>query len=81
MGSVGIAGWIATLAFPGLLIWGFFADEVGPKAIAVFVVLGAVAWMGLPAMRPGSAYLVTSALAVLDIVLVLMVFKGDIRLS
>jgi hypothetical protein len=32
-------------------------------------------------MPPGGAYLVTPALAVLDIVLVLLVFKRDFRIT
>ena len=81
MGSVGIAGWIALLAFPSLLVWGYVCDELGPKAVTIFVALGVIAWVGLSELRPGGAYLVTAALAVLDIVLVLIVFRGDIRLS
>jgi len=81
VGSVGIAAWIAALAFPILLIWGFLSDELGPKALVVFVLLGAAARFGLPAVSPGGGYLVTSALAVLDIVLVLLIFKRDIRIT
>ena len=81
MGSPQIAQWIATLAFPILLILGFISDELGPKWIAVFAILGAATWIGLPRFLPSGAYLVTPALAVLDIVLVLMVFKRDIRIG
>ena len=81
MGSPAIAGWIALLAFPCLLAWGFVSEELGRKAVAAFVVLGVFAWIGLPRLSPSGGYFVTPMLAVLDIVLVLMVFKRDIRFS
>jgi len=54
---------------------------LGRKAVAAFVVLGVFAWIGLPRLSPSGGYFVTPMLAVLDIVLVLMVFKRDIRFS
>ena len=81
MGSPAIAGWIALLAFSCLLGWGFVTEELSRKAVATFLVLGVLAWMGLPRLSLSGGYLVTPALAVLDVLLVLMVFKRDIRLS
>jgi hypothetical protein len=80
MGSVGLAAWIARLAFPILLARGWLSGELGPKATAVFVALGLLAWIGLP-LLPNGVNFVTSALAVLDIGLVLLVFKRDIRIG
>jgi len=48
------------------------------RAIAIFVVLAAIALFGLPHLQ---ANLVTSALAVIDIALVFIVFKGDVRIG
>ncbi|HET9358300.1 MAG TPA: hypothetical protein VFO58_01035 [Vicinamibacterales bacterium] len=80
MGSVGVAAWIAGIAFPTLLLIGWLTGELGPKAAAAFAILGAAAWIGLPRI-PNGAMLVTPALAVMDIVLVLVVFKRDIRIG
>lgn len=79
MGSITIAAWIAKLAFIALLALGIAYDEIGPRGAAVFLVLGAGAWFGLP--RVGGEALVTSVLAVVDIALVFVVFKGDVRLG
>ena len=80
MGSVGIAAWVAKIAFVALLIWGAASGELRPKSIAVFLVLGVAAWIGLPYAPRGSDF-VTSALALIDIALVFAVFKRDIRLT
>lgn len=81
MVTVGVAAWIARLAFPALLIVGWMRGELGPKAALVFVILGLAAWFGLPRLLPNGENYVTSALALLDVVLVLAVFKGDVRLT
>jgi hypothetical protein len=81
VGSPQIGQWSATLAFPVLLTLGFVSDELSRKWVAVFAILGAAAWIGLPRYTLSGGYLVTPALAVLDIALVLMVFKRDIRIG
>jgi hypothetical protein len=48
MGSVGIAAWIAKLLFLGLMIAGIVTGQLRARAIVVFLVLGAFAWVGLP---------------------------------
>jgi hypothetical protein len=81
VGSPQIGQWIAALAFPTLLILGFLSDEVRPRWVVLFAILGVAAWVVLPRFSPSGGYLVTPALATLAIVLVLMVFKRDIRIS
>jgi hypothetical protein len=81
VGSPQIGQWIAALAFPTLLILGFVSEELKPKWVVAFAILGVAAWMGLPRFPPSGGYLVTPALAMLDIMLILMVFKRDIRIS
>jgi hypothetical protein len=81
MGSVSVAAWIARLAFPILLLSGWMRGELSPKRTGLFLVLGLVAWIGLPRIVPNGELFVTSVLALLDVVLVLIVFKGDVRLS
>jgi hypothetical protein len=81
MGSVSVAAWIARLAFPILLLLGWMRGELSSKSASLFVVLGLITWIGLPRIIPNGELFVTSALALLDVVLVLVVFKGDVRLS
>jgi hypothetical protein len=81
MGSIGIAGWIATLAFPILLALGWMRGELGATSTGVFAIIGLLAWLGLPHMASNGGLYVTPALALLDIVLVFVVFKGDVRIG
>jgi hypothetical protein len=75
-------GWglIPKLAFVGLLIAAVVSREAGRTGVAVFLALGAAAWFGLPYLPRGSDF-VTPALAIIDVVLVLIVFRGDVRLG
>ena len=79
MGSALIAAWIAHVAFWVLLAYGWFWDELGPKGLAVFVVLWLAGMFGLPFIPYGAA-LFSSFVAVLDIALVFKIFQGDVRL-
>jgi hypothetical protein len=79
VGSVGIAAWIAKLAFVGLLIIGWTSGELRRKGTAVFVALGVAAWIGLPYLPRGGDF-VTSAMALIDVALVFVVYKGDVRM-
>jgi hypothetical protein len=81
VGSLEIGHWIAALAFPTLLIVGFISQELKPRWVVLFAILGVTAWIGLPRFPPSGGYLVTPVLAVLDIVLVLIVFKRDFRIG
>ena len=81
MGSPQIGQLIAVVAFPTLLILGYISEELTPKWIAAFAILGLAAWIGLPRFPPSGGYLVGPVLGILDIVLVLMVFKRDIRIG
>jgi hypothetical protein len=80
MGSIGIAAWIATLAFPVLVVWGWLSGELGPRGIVIFLVLGVASRIALP-LLPYGATLAPSALALIDIALVFAVFKGDVRIG
>lgn len=79
--SAGIAGWIARLAFPALLAIGWLHGDLGPKGTTLFVFLGLAAWVALPRLVTNGADFITPALAILDIALVLVVFKGDVRIT
>lgn len=80
MGSIGVAAWIAVILFPTLLVVGWVTGELKPRTLAAFAILGVAAWAGLPRL-PSGAYLVTPALAILDIALVFAIFKGDVRIG
>ena len=77
MGSASIAGWIAQITFVVLLIVGW--DDLGLKGRVTFVALWLAGRIGLPYL-PYGAPLIIPYVAVLDIILVLVVFKGDVRL-
>ena len=61
-----------------LLIAGWMMRELSVRSTVVFVVLFAAGILGSPYVLGGA--LLTPYLAILDIVLVLVVFKGDVTL-
>ena len=79
IGSIGVGYWIAHVAFWALLGWSVVDHRL--RRTAVFVALWLIGyagsgWFGLPAPM-----LFVSFVAILDIALVLLVFKGDVRLT
>jgi hypothetical protein len=78
--SAGIAAWVAHLAFWVLLLYGWAWDELGPRGVIVFLVLWMLGFYGLPVFPLGAA-MFSSFVAVMDVALVLLIFKGDVRLS
>jgi hypothetical protein len=80
LGSSGIAAWIAHVAFWALLLIGVGSGEVGKKGGALFIALWLAGYLVLP-LVPSGGILLTPYLAVLDIVMIFIVFKGDVRLS
>lgn len=58
---------------------------MGSVSIAAWIAkaafVGLVAWFGLPLLSRGAGALVTPTLALIDIALVLVVFKGDVRIT
>jgi hypothetical protein len=80
MGTPAIAAWIAHIAFWVLLIAGVALGELGKRPTTTFLILWLVGLWGLPYIPYGAA-LFSSFVAVLDVALVLLVFKGDIRIT
>ena len=76
-----VAGWIAQLAFWVLLSLGVFFGELSRRAAIVFLVLWVVGYLGLPRLSADGGFAVMPYTAVLDIALVWLVFKSDVRLS
>lgn len=81
MGSAGIAARIAHVAFWGLLIYGWAWDEIDLTRIVVFLFLWIAGLFGLPYLFEYGAAFFSSYVAVLDITLVFLIFKGDVRLT
>ena len=63
-----------------VLAAGWWLSELSGRQIALFLGLWLVA-LTVAAVVPGGALWMTASVAVLDIVLILMVFKGDIRID
>jgi hypothetical protein len=80
MGSPLVAGWIAHIAFWVLIVLGAVSGDLRTKGVTTFVTLWLAAMFGLPYV-PYAAGLGTSCIAILDVVLVFIVFEGDIRLT
>jgi hypothetical protein len=78
--SAGLAAWIAHLVFWLLLLFGWMWDDLGARGIAAFVLLWIAGFWGLQYFPLGPD-MFFSYVAVLDVVLVFLVFKGDVRLS
>jgi hypothetical protein len=76
MGSPAVAGWIAHVVFLVLVLVG--AGELGLKRTSVFLALWA-AGFATRSYVPLGAVLFAPYVALLDIMLVLLIFKGDIR--
>ena len=74
-------GWIAQLVFWALLMIGFAFQELSAKSAGVFLALWVLGYVGLPRIPWMWNLLFTPYVAVLDIVLVALVLKGDVRLS
>jgi len=80
IGSPGIAAFIAQAVFIGLMVWGWFSGELGWKSLTVFALLFIVGFVGRSYLR-GGAWFFPPVVAIMDIVLVLIIFKGDVRIS
>jgi hypothetical protein len=82
MGSIAVAAYIAHWAFWLLLVYGFAVGELSVKRVALFLMLWIVGRFALAYIpwEPAHA-LFSSYVATLDIALVFVIFKGDVRLT
>ncbi len=80
MGSVAAAAWIGHLVFWILMVWGYLTESLSVRASVVFALLWLVPFFTRDAM-PSVAPFFTSYVAVLDIVLVFLLFRGDVHLT
>lgn len=76
----GLGGLIAQAVFWATLGIGWFMDELSTRVAVIFLILWALGYTAA-AYVPQGGFLFISFLAVLDLVLVLMVFKENIRIG
>jgi hypothetical protein len=80
MGSAAIASSVAHFTFWVLIVWGLAARELSVTAGLAFAVLWFLLPYGLGYVSYGPGFF-PSVIAVLDIVLVFIIFKGDVRIA
>jgi hypothetical protein len=81
IGAPVIGAWIAQLAFWVLIALGIGYGALSKKGAAIFVAFWLAGYIGLPRISYWTGPFVTSWVAMLDIVLVFIVFKGDVRIT
>lgn len=69
---------VAVWGFWALLVLGWWIDELRLSAIAIFIVLWILGFVGLRSLSLGAFFL--PYVALLDVALVLVVFKSDVKL-
>jgi hypothetical protein len=80
MGSAAVGAWIAHITFWVLILWAYFTESLGPRASVAFALLWLVPNFAL-SFWPAAAPFFPSYVALLDIVLVFVLFHGDARLT
>lgn len=79
MGSSGLASLFAHAAFWLLLVYGWLSEDLTARGAVIFVIM----WFAGPFLLPHVSYgdaLFAPLVALLDIALVVAIFKGDLRL-
>jgi hypothetical protein len=74
-----IGAWFALVLFWVLLVWSWVFDEMGHLGRGVFVALWVASNLVLRAWNASDVF--PSIVALLDVILVLIVFKGDVRVT
>ena len=78
MGSAGVAAWIAYVAFLVLVVYGLISGELGWRGLVGALLACVLARAALSYVPNGDGMFV-SAVAVVDVALVLVILKGDLR--
>jgi len=79
MGSAAIGGLLAHAVFWVLLVRGYLSDEIGVRGCAIALVLWAIGLFVLPRVPYAPPF--GTYIAIIDIALVFLIFKGDVRLT
>jgi hypothetical protein len=80
IGTPAVAVFVALWGFWLLLAIGLLRGELGSRGSALFVLLWMLGLFGLPHV-PYGASLFSPYVAILDIGLVFVIFRGDVRLT
>jgi hypothetical protein len=80
MGSSAIAAWIGHVVFWVLVVWGWATDSLSVRAAIIVSLLWIVPFLCLDFV-PWAAPFFSPYVAAIDIILVFLMFKGDIRLT
>ena len=80
MGLAGLVPWLAHPMFVILLVAGWVSEEIGRVGLAILIALWLIGWIVFPRVFEMGNMLFPVFVAILDVVLVLIVFKGDVRL-
>lgn len=80
IGSQAVGGWVAQIVFWILIPYGVVSQAIGRLTAAGFLVTWAAGYLALPRIAWWTGALVTPYVARLDIALVFLVFKGDVKL-
>jgi hypothetical protein len=81
IGTPLIAAWIGRVAFWCLIPWGLATGELGIRSAAVFLAIWFAAFVGFGYLPIPYSAMFPAFVAVLDVVLVLLIFKGDLRIT
>jgi hypothetical protein len=81
VGSPFVAAFVARWAFWILLGIGWLREALGPKGLAIFLLLWLAGFVGFRYAAYPYDGLFSPYVAALDVVLVFAVFKGDVRLT
>ncbi len=81
IGSSLVGVWVAQFVFWTLITLGIVYGELRKRTAATFVALWLAGLVGVPRIAWWAAPMATSYVALLDVVLVFMVFKGDVRIG
>jgi hypothetical protein len=80
-GAPVVAAFICHIVFWAVVLLGAFSDALRPRSAITFVVLWSIGYFVLPRMFAVGDVVSIPFVSLVDVVLVLTVFKGDLRLS
>jgi hypothetical protein len=80
-GAPVVAAWIAQVVFWAVLAVGFLTDSLSLRAASIFCALWLLGFSVIPRLAVSGGQFTAPYMAVLDVALVLVVVKGDVRLS
>ena len=80
MDSLALAAWVAHVAFWVLIALGLLVGDLGIRGTVIALALWATAYIGLSFLPSYGGALFPPFVAIIDIALVLVLFKGDVRI-